>query len=163
MSPIIYNALKTEFLKLPDTAREWEDIANGFQSKANFPHCLGAVDGKHIRIIKPAKSGSMFFNYKEYFSFVLLAVVDSDYRFIYISVGSYGKECDSAILKDSTFWQKFNSGFLNLPKIRPIHENLHEELPFVLVGDEGFALTPNLLRPYGGTHLDDKKKFLIIA
>ncbi|XP_047513201.1 protein ANTAGONIST OF LIKE HETEROCHROMATIN PROTEIN 1-like isoform X2 [Pieris napi] len=149
MTHVIWENLKTDFLKLPDTEREWEDIASGFERKANFPHCLGAVDGKHIRILKPAKSGSMFFNYKEYYSFVLMAVVDSEYRFIFISVGSFGKECDSSILKDSTFWQKINDGTLNVPKPRPLHENLHEELPFILVGDEGFALTPNLLRPYG--------------
>ncbi|XP_052747354.1 uncharacterized protein LOC128199910 isoform X1 [Bicyclus anynana] len=158
MTHVIWENLKTDFLKLPDTEREWEDIASGFERKANFPHCLGAVDGKHIRILKPAKSGSMFFNYKEYYSFVLMAVVDSEYRFIFISVGSFGKECDSSILKDSTFWQKINDGTLNVPKPRPLHENLHEELPFILVGDEGFALTPNLLRPYGGTHLNTDKK-----
>jgi len=28
----------------------------------------------------------------------------------------------------------------------------------VLIGDEGFALHENLLRPYGGTHLDKKKR-----
>lgn len=158
MSNVIWESLQTDFLKLPDTEREWEDIALRFERKANFPHCIGAVDGKHIRILKPAKSGSMFFNYKEYYSFVLMAIVDSEYRFIFISVGSYGKECDSTILKDSIFWKKINDGTLNVPKPRPLHTNMHEELPFILVGDEGFALTPNLLRPYGGTHLNNDKK-----
>lgn len=52
----------------PDT---WEEILNGFQSKTNFPHYIGAVDGNH-------------FNYKDYFSIVLLAVVvDSEYS-VYI-------------------------------------------------------------------------------
>ncbi|XP_045480414.1 protein ALP1-like [Harmonia axyridis] len=157
-SVIIWKRLCTDFMKLPDTEGEWEAIANGFETKANFPHCLGAVDGKHIRIIKPCHSGSMFFNYKDYFSFVLLAVVDSEYRFIYISIGSYGKECDSTILKNSTFWQKFNDGSLNIPNPKPVHETIHEEMPYVLIGDEGFSLTPNLLRPYGGTHLDHEKK-----
>lgn len=50
MTHVIWENLKTDFLKLPDTEREWEDIASGFERKANFPHCLGAVDGKHIRI-----------------------------------------------------------------------------------------------------------------
>ncbi|CAK1542642.1 unnamed protein product [Leptosia nina] len=49
MTHVIWENLKTDFLKLPDTEREWEDIASGFERKANFPHCLGAVDGKHIR------------------------------------------------------------------------------------------------------------------
>lgn len=87
----IWNNLRHEFMRLPTTVGEWEQIAHGFNTKANFPHCLGAVDGKHIRLKKPANSGSMFINYKDFFSIILLAVVDSDYRFLYISVGSYAK------------------------------------------------------------------------
>lgn len=56
--------------------RDWKLIADNFQRHANFPNCDGAVDGKHIRIIKPARSGSMYYNYKTYFFIVLSAVAD---------------------------------------------------------------------------------------
>lgn len=46
-------------------------ISNDFNNIWNFPHVLGCIDGKHVRIICPRKSGSMFFNYKKYFSIVL--------------------------------------------------------------------------------------------
>lgn len=52
----------------------------------HFPHCLGAVDGKHIRVKKFSNSGSMNLNYKNYFSIVLMAVVDSNYQFIYVDM-----------------------------------------------------------------------------
>lgn len=90
---VIWNNLHQEFMKLPDTKYEWKQIADAFNTKANFPHCIGAVDGKHIRLKKPNQSGSMYINYKNFFSIVLLAVVDSNYRFIYIF-----KEC--------TFWKR---------------------------------------------------------
>lgn len=35
-----------------------------------------------------------------------MAVVDSDYNFIYINVGAYGKDCDSAVLKNTAFSHK---------------------------------------------------------
>jgi len=60
---------------------QWLDIANKFYMKTNFPNLVGAVDGKHIRCINPKNSGSMFFNYKKYFSILLMAVVDSEYCF----------------------------------------------------------------------------------
>lgn len=145
-------------MQLPSTPKEWENISNGFQSRANFPHCIGAVDGKHIRVKKPSNSGSMYFNYKDYFSIVLLAIVDSEYRFIYVSIGSYGKDCDSSIFKATTFWKHLTENALNLPIPRPFSEHSNTNVPFVIVGDEGFALNENLLRPYGGTHLDKNKR-----
>lgn len=54
------------------------------------------MDGKHVRIIKPNGTGSPHDNYKHIDSIVLLPVVDSDYKFIYVDVGSFGK--DSALL-----------------------------------------------------------------
>lgn len=71
-----------------------------------FPNCVGGVDGEHFRCIKPINSGSMFYNYKKYFSIVLMAVVDAEYCFISIDVGAYGKEGDSTIFKNYPFGKK---------------------------------------------------------
>ncbi|XP_050295245.1 uncharacterized protein LOC126735303 [Anthonomus grandis grandis] len=49
----IYTVLKQEYLKFPKTTAEWKNIALDFQEKWNFPHCLGAVDGKHVQIRTP--------------------------------------------------------------------------------------------------------------
>ncbi|XP_017462938.1 PREDICTED: uncharacterized protein LOC108356334 isoform X1 [Rhagoletis zephyria] len=39
-------------------------VANGYKEKWNFPNCVRAIDGKHVAIRAPPKSGSIFFNYK---------------------------------------------------------------------------------------------------
>ena len=145
-------------MPLRNKEEEWEKIASGFNVKANFPHCLGAVDGKHIRLRKPPNSGSVYLNYKDFFSIVLLAVVDSDYRFLYVSVGSYGKECDSSIFKESIFWKMLTEGRLNIPEPRPLFTDSEVKVPYVIIGDEGFGLHTHLLRPFGGTHLDRDKR-----
>lgn len=145
-------------MRLPTSVDEWEQIASGFNKKANFPHCLGAVDGKHIRLKKPLNSGSLYINYKDFFSIILLAIVDSDYRFVYVSVGSYGKECDSSIFKETTFWKMMLDGSLQIPAPCPLTRDSETRVPYVVIGDEGFGLHENLLRPFGGTHLDKNKR-----
>lgn len=85
----IWITMQPDFLPNP-SKKYWEKISLDFETNANFPHCIGAVDGKHIRIICPRLSGSMFYNLKQYYSLILMAIADSNYRFIYANIGSYG-------------------------------------------------------------------------
>ena len=48
----------------PPTEQDWQRIEKEFYECWNFPNCLGMADGKHVVITAPAKSGSLFFNYK---------------------------------------------------------------------------------------------------
>lgn len=97
------------------TENQLKQIAEQFWNRWNCPNCFGAIDGKHIRIKAPQSSGSMFFNYKDYFSTVLLAIVDANYKFIAVDVGSYGKEGDSGIFKKSVMEKTIICGQFNVP------------------------------------------------
>ncbi|KAF0697247.1 protein ANTAGONIST OF LIKE HETEROCHROMATIN PROTEIN 1-like, partial [Aphis craccivora] len=50
---------------LPQNSEQWLKICQEFNEEWNFPHCLGAIDGKHIVIQSPNKSGTEYFNYKD--------------------------------------------------------------------------------------------------
>ncbi|KAG8255615.1 hypothetical protein J6590_088330 [Homalodisca vitripennis] len=54
----ILSEMREECIPTP-TCDMWQSIASNFESIANFPHCLGAVDGKHIRLTCPFDSGSI--------------------------------------------------------------------------------------------------------
>lgn len=153
----IWNSLKD--LCLPEPSQEqWFNIAEGFNTTANFPHCIGAVDGKHIRVIKPEQSGSLNFNYKHFFSIVLLAICDADYKFIAINVGADGKEADSTVFKNSKFYRSLENGDLDIPEKSPLNATNNTPMPYVLVGDEGFGLTEYVMRPYAGHNLSVAKR-----
>uniref|UniRef100_A0A8C5PJK6 DDE Tnp4 domain-containing protein n=1 Tax=Leptobrachium leishanense TaxID=445787 RepID=A0A8C5PJK6_9ANUR len=132
-------------------------IAVGFLDRANFPNCLGAVDGKHVRIVKPLQSGSLYHNYKHFFPIGLLAVADANYYFACADVGSYGKESDSTLFMNSTLWNGIESGTLNIPRPTPL-PGTDVAVPYAFVGDEAFGLSTHLLQPYSETHLTVKKR-----
>ncbi|XP_049766313.1 uncharacterized protein LOC126095580 [Schistocerca cancellata] len=136
----------------------WLASAERFHKRANFPHCVGAVNGKHIRIVKPTSSGSLYYNYKNYFSILLLAVCDSTYKFLFIDVGAYGKSSDSIVFRNTVLNNKLQDGTLDLPAPKQLSLSFERPTPFMLVGDEGFGMSKFILRPYGGKYLDIKKR-----
>jgi len=74
------------FFQIPNSTEGWKEVAEKYESRWQLPHCCGALDGKHICIARPHNSGSMFFNYKGFFSIVLMELVDADCIFIYIQM-----------------------------------------------------------------------------
>ena len=142
----------------PLSEERLEGIAAGFHRRTQFPHCIGAVDGKHIRIIKPCDSGSLFWNYKDFYSMVLLAVADSEYRFVFVNIGAYGKDCDSSLFKETQLWRGIVNNDLPIPKPKPLSESIPGCTPYVFVGDEGFGIHMNLMRPYSGKIMDQQKR-----
>ena len=59
------------------------------------------MDGKHAVIQAPAKSGSLFSNYKKNFSIVLLAFCDASYQFTAVDIGEAGKQSDGGVFANS--------------------------------------------------------------
>lgn len=139
------------------TVNDFKNTANEFYNKWNFPNCIGSVDGKHIRMKCPKNSGSMFFNYKQYFSIILMAIADANYKFLMIDVGSYGKDSDGGVLCNTTFYQRLENGTLKLPNSSNL-QNSNLKAPYVFIGDEAFPLRNYIMRPFPRNQLDDNNK-----
>jgi len=86
-----------------------------FYTRTNFPNIIGAIEGKHIRMIQPEHSGTSYFNYKKFFSCVLMSWTDADYKFVYIGVGSDETASDSEIFNTSQMGKRLSDNQLNMP------------------------------------------------
>ncbi|XP_047998551.1 protein ANTAGONIST OF LIKE HETEROCHROMATIN PROTEIN 1-like [Leguminivora glycinivorella] len=153
----IYLALQKEYLQFPDSAEKWKDIAELFEERWNFPHCLGAIDGKHINIVPPADNGSYYYNYKKQHSMVLMAIVDAKYRFIYADFGTNGRISDGGVLQNTKFFEKLQNKTLKLPNSE-ILRNSSRCLPYVFVADDAFPLRNDMLKPYRQADLNSHQK-----
>lgn len=153
----IWDILNPQYLKSPETEQDWLNIVTGFEKKWNIPHCLGALDGKHVNIQAPAKSGSIFYNYKKTFSIVLLAACDYRYRFTMVDIGAYGSQSDGGIFKHSIFGQRLENNEFNVPS-KAMLPGTNQEMPYFLVADEAFPLKHYIMRPYPGKNLSQTKK-----
>lgn len=144
----------------PLTEDKWNDVVTEFLKYANFPNCLGAIDCKHIRIVQPSDTGSLFYNYKHFYSTILLAVCDANYCFLYVDVGSYGKSNDSSIFQESVFYKTLVEGTLSIPDDKPISNVDVTNLPHVFVADDAFGLSKHIMCPYVGKILPHSKRIL---
>ena len=116
----IYEELRDEFMPCPKSPEEWKQVAEGFSRRWNFHNCVGAMDGKHVRIVAPKKSGSVFYNYKGFHSIVLFAVVDSKYKYLYVDVGAQGASSDGGIFAECTLRRGIDNNTLGIPNPSPL-------------------------------------------
>ena len=142
---------------MPSTEEEWRTVANEYEDRWNFPNCLGSMDGKHIMIKQPRNSGSYYFNYKGTFSIVLLALVDANYRFIYVNVGCNGRISDGGVFRASSLSTALSSDLLGIPTPRSPN-GCETVLPYVIVADDAFPLKNNLMKPYPFRGLSREKR-----
>lgn len=86
-----------------------------------------------------------------------MALVDSNYRFIFADIGCQGRISDGGVFRNSLLWQKICSNDLNLPTPSALPDS-EKEVPYVFVGDGAFALDTHLMKPYPGNHVFGSEK-----
>ena len=143
--------------QFPTTEGEWILVGNKFERKWDFPNCLGAVEGKHVKITPPTGSGSFYWNYKGFNSLVLISIANANYEFLYCDIGTNGRVSDGGVIESTKFYEKLLHEELNLPLPRK-PDNSTSDLPYVFVGDEAFALRKDLLKPFSRKQLPNERR-----
>ena len=152
----IVDRMTQEFLKTPSSNTEWLEISKKFEEKWNYPHALGAIDGKHVRIQKPKNAGSFYYNYKHTHSIILMAIAGPNYECIYADVGSNGRVNDSGIWNKTSLLQGIQDGSIKLPSDEDLPNG--ESIPYVFLGDDAFALKTFMMKPFPQQGLSGEKR-----
>ena len=137
---------------------DWSKISETFQSRWNFPNCLGAIDGKYIQIRPPSGTGFEYFNYNKTFSLILLAIAGPDYGCIYVDIGSNGRINDSGVWNSSDLRRKTEDNCLIIPGPTPLPLR-YIRIPYLFVGGDVFAIKSYMMKPYPQTNLTPERVY----
>ena len=124
-------------------------MSDKFSARWNFHHTLGALDGKHVAIRCPKNSGSEYFNYKKFYSIVLMGLVDADYKFVWVDIGAQGSASDAQVWNDSELKEAIDAETIGFPAADPLPGDDDEHtMPYFIIGDDAFALRTWLMKPF---------------
>lgn len=141
----IVSVYSEDVLLTPTEPKQWKAIADQFEAKWQFPHTLGALDGKHVPIRCPKNGGSLYYNYKGYHSIVLMALVDADYR--WVNIGAQGGFSDAQIWNQSDLKQAIERGLMGLPTATPFPGD-DKPLGYYIIADDAFGMRTWLMKPF---------------
>ena len=144
----IQDEFTREYLKCPTTPDQWKEVEREFRIRWNVPHALGALDGKHVALKKPKNTGALYHNYKGFFSIVMLALVDGQYKFRWVDVGTEGSCSDGQIFNASQLKRRIEDGRIGFPDPAPITQG-GPDVPSFILADDAFALKTWFMKPYG--------------
>ena len=123
--------------KMLDTEQLWQ-----------FPCGWGAIDGCHLPLKCPAgglEACKEYYNFKNFYSIILMGMVDAKYRFIWASCGYPGNSHDSTIFKSTKLWEDMTDGEI-IPQIGKDIGGVTVS-PLIL-GDSAFPFKPWLMKPF---------------
>ena len=97
-----------------------------------------------------------YHNFKNFYSIVLMGMVDSKYRFIWASCGYPGKCHDSIIIQSTFLGEKLKQG----DTIRQIAKSVDGvDVPPLILGDSAFPFQSWLMKHYTNAALTPKRKY----
>lgn len=115
------------------------------------------LDGRHVRIQCPQKSGLLYQNYLHFHSVVLLTLVDADCRFLYYEAGAPGGSGDASIWNQSFLKASLDGNELNTP----VPEKLPGSgavIPSIIVADSAFQMSSRVMTAYSQEVLSEKQE-----
>ena len=147
---VLVDHLWSEFVSshMPKTQDDFKKKMLDMDEFWQFPCCWAAIDGCHIPIKCPPgglEACKEYHNFKNFYSIVLMGLVDSHCRYILHAV----------IFRLADLWNSIKEGFI--PMIGKTVRDV--TVPPLIVGDSAFPLCSWLLKPYTNAVLTPQQHY----
>ena len=105
---IINNLWKDSVEQLfPKTEKDFNDSLHHMDCEWQFKYAFCAIDGSHLPIKCPPSGAEAKKQYHNFYSIILLALVDTNYHFIWASIGARGNTpLHSTLFQSTNLWQE---------------------------------------------------------
>ena len=149
--------LWTKFVSnlFPKYQGDFSNMIGVVDSEWQFPFAFSAIDGSHLPMKCPPgcpKAMKQYYNFKNFYSIILLALVDPKYRFIWASVGAPGNTHDSTLFQSNSLREKITAGSILPQSVLEIEGQAIQPL---ILGDGAFPMRTRLIKPFGDAILHD--------
>ena len=157
----IINRLRRPFVgkNMPTTLEKLKDTMASFDELWQFPCAFGAVDGCHLPITCPKgglESAKEYHNFKNFYSIVILAIVDAKYRFTWASSGYPGNSHDAIIFQSTDLFCKIvDESYIPAYFKKDGEVNIYP----CLLGDSAFPFLPWLMKPYSNAVITKEQRY----
>ena len=152
----------SEFVNFPETVDQMLTAISQTEDKWQFLSAFGGVDGWYI-LIKCPRGGNEarneYYNFKYFYSIVLISIVGADYKFLLTSVGLPGSSNDACTFQVSRVYQNIvrNDFLPEVQKVVTLPNENELQLTPIFLGDSAFPYHALLQKPFGNTTLSKKK------
>ena len=130
-----------------DTESEWQ-----------FTFAFSVIEGPDLPIKCPkVGSGAMkqYYNFKSFYSIILIALVDSRYHFSWVSEGAHGNTYGSTDFQSTDLWSRIETGLVFPDEVQVVNGL---GTPPLILGDGAFLLRTWIAKPYGDAALSEKQQ-----
>ena len=152
-----YDHVRVHF---PTTENETKEAMLTMGSEWQFQYAYAAIDGSHIPIKCPpggAESKKEYYNFKGFYSVVLLALVDAKLRFMWFKIGAPGNTHDSTLFQGSQLFRDIEAG-----EMEQFAKGLTLQgvvIPPLILGDGAFPLRPFISKPYSEASINPERRY----
>ncbi len=95
----------------------------------------------------PKNCGSLYYNYKGFLSIILLALVDSDNKFIWADIGMNCSASDGQVFVDSELRDAIDDSVIGFPE--PDSPSDDQDTQYFIIGGDAFPLRTWMMKPFG--------------